>query len=251
MIDCHCHLAYPGMVEILDEIIEESKNMRIITCGYPKDCKKSLQLARENENIFLALGLHPIDISKMSDKEVDGYLDCIREHADEIVAVGEIGLDYHLFKDEKENERFRKVFVQCLELAKEISKPVVLHTRKAEQECFDIVKRMKMERVNFHCYSGSLTLAKSIIDSGYYISIATNVKNSKNSMKIAKNFPIDRLLTETDSPFLSPIKGKVNRPVNVKLILETVAELRKMPVEEIDRMTTENAEKFFGLKSQK
>lgn len=246
MIDCHCHLGYPGLVEIINKILEESRNMLVITCGYPKDYEKSLELSKKHKNIYLSLGLHPIDISKMTDEQVKDYLEFIRSCKNEIVAVGEIGLDYHWF-DKERGERFRKIFVECLKLAKEIDKPVVLHTRKAEEECFNIVKELEMEKIDFHCYAGNLTLAKQIIESGYYISLATNIKNSKNSKAIAKKFPIDRLLTETDSPFLSPNKNVVNRPINVKLVLESIAELRSMTVDEIDKITTENAVKFFNL----
>lgn len=247
MIDCHCHLAYKGLIEIIDKVMAESKHMYIIACGYPNDYKKTMEICKKYNNVFLALGLHPIDIEKMTDVEVKEYTDIIRKNADDIVAVGEIGLDFHWYSDPKQNERFKKVFIECLELANEIDKPVVLHTRKAEQECFDIVKEMRMKRVDFHCYAGSITLAKKIIESGYYISLATNLENSKNSRKIAKNFPIDKLLTETDSPFLSHIPNQVNRPINVKTIIEKIAEFRGMTFEDVDRITTENARKFFNL----
>jgi TatD DNase family protein len=218
----------------------------IITCGYPRDYEKSLELSKKYENIYLALGLHPIDISKMNDEEIKNYLNFIKKHKDDIVAVGEIGLDYHWFEKEKSG-RFRQIFIECLKLAKEINKPVVLHTRKAEEECFDIVREMGMNKVDFHCYSGSVTLARKIIDAGYYISLTTNIKNSKNAEDIAKKFPIERLLTETDSPFLSPVPGKQNIPQNVKIVIEEIAEQRKMKFEDVDKITTENAVKFFNL----
>lgn len=246
MIDCHCHLGYPGLVEIVDRILEESRDMQIITCGYPRDYEKSVELSEKHDNIFLSLGLHPIDISKMSDAEVEKYLDFIRDNREKIVAIGEIGLDFHWF-DRGKSGRFEKVFIECLRLAKEIDKPVVLHTRKAEQECFGIVRKLGMEKVNFHCYGGNITLARKIIDSGYYISLATNMRNSKNAKDIAKKFPIERLLTETDSPFLSQIKDEVNRPINVRLVIEAIAELRKMSFDEVDRIITENARRFFDL----
>ncbi len=251
MIDVHCHLAYPGLVEIGEKVVEEAKKSMtaLITCGYPRDYKESLELAKKYPKfVFLSLGLHPIDIAKMSDKEVDEYLGFVRAHKEDIVAIGEIGLDRHWFKDEKEQKRFKEVFVRCLELAKELDLPVLLHTRKAEQECFEIVKNLGMEKVVFHCYGGNLTLAKQIIDAGYFISLTTNINNSSNAKDIAKKFPLERLMTETDSPFLSPEKEKPNVPMNVKIVVEKIAGLRKMSFEDVDKQTTENAVKFFGLK---
>lgn len=246
----HCHLAYPGLGEIRERVVEEAKKSMtaLITCGYPRDYKESLELSREHKGfVFLSLGLHPIDISKMTDKEIDDYLGFVREHKEDIVAIGEIGLDRHHFKDGKDQERFKKVFVRCLELAKELDLPVVLHTRKAEQECFEIVKSLGMKKVVFHCYGGNLTLAKQIIDAGYFISLTTNMNNSSNAKDIAKKFPLERLMTETDSPFLSPEKGKQNVPINVRIVVEKIAELRKMNFEDVDKQTTENAVKFFRL----
>jgi len=251
MIDCHCHLAYKGLYEIHEQVIEDAKKTMtaIINCGYPRDYEKAVAISKKHEGfVFLELGLHPIDVVEMTDEEVKKYLQFVREHANDIVAVGEIGLDKHWYPDEKQNERFREVFVKCLELAEELKLPAVLHSRKAEEECFEIVNEMKFKRVNFHFYSGGLTLAKKIIDAGYYISLTNTLANSKNSKKIAQKFPIDKLLTETDSPFLSLNPPHPNTPLSVKIILEKISEYRKISVDEVDKITTENAKKFFGLK---
>jgi len=250
MIDCHCHLTYPGLREIRENVVKEAeKEMKaIITCGYPKDCVDALEMSKKYSGfVYLTLGLHPIDIYKMNDDEIEKYLDFIRKHKNDISAIGEIGLDKHWFKDKKDDERFEKFFIKCLDLSKELGLPVLLHTRKEEEDCFRIIQENDIKNAVFHCYGGNLSLAKKIIDSGYYISIATNVMNSKNSKAIAKKFPINRLLTETDSPFLSPNKNEVNRPINVKLVLNSIAELRKMKFEDVDENTTDSAIKFFGL----
>ncbi len=220
MIDVHCHLTYPGLNEIKERVIEEARNemKAIITCGYPKDCKEALQLSKKYSGfVYLTLGLHPIDIVKMSDEELGKYLDFIRDHADDIVAIGEIGLDKHWFKDEKDNERFEKVFIQCLDLSKELELPVILHLRKAEEDGFRIVVENNIEKAIFHCYGGNLTLGRQIIEKDYFISLATNINNSSNSKDIARKFPSQQLLTETDSPFLSPVPGKPNVPQTVRM----------------------------------
>jgi len=250
MIDIHCHLTYPGLIEIKEKVIEEAKSemKAIITCGYPKDCLEALELSKKYSGfVYLTLGLHPIDIIKMSDEEVNKYLDFIREHADDILAVGEIGLDKHWFKDKKENERFEKVFIQCLELSKELDLPAILHLRKTEEDGFKIVLENKIEKAVFHCYGGNITLGKQIIEKNYFISLATNINNSKNSKDIARKFPLKQLLTETDSPFLSPVAGKPNVPQNVKMVIEKIAEERQMSFDEVDRITTENAINLFRI----
>jgi TatD DNase family protein len=254
MIDTHCHLVYENAYP--EPAIARARAAglnAIVTCGYPRDYGKNLGIFEKHEGfVFLTLGLHPIDIKEMTDDEVEKYLDNIRTLKDRILAVGEVGLDFHHFpgKNSEESERFEEAFSKCLELAKDIGKPVVLHTRKAEQECFDMVVShgFKAGKACFHCYGGGMELARRIIDQGYLISLSTNMDRSKNTRKIAKYFPLEQLLTETDSPFLSPIPGQKNEPANVRLVVEHMAELRGMPVGEVDRQTTGNAVRFFGMK---
>ena len=121
----------------------------------------------------------------MSDQEITKYIQFVRTHRTNIVAIGEIGLDKHWYPEDEKQPRLEKVFQQMLNLAKEFNLPVILHTRKAEQECFDIVVKNGFKDVVFHCYAGNLTLAKKIIDHGYYISVGTNLLRSKNTKKIA------------------------------------------------------------------
>lgn len=250
MIDIHCHLTYKDLDEIKEKVIEEARKIMdiIITCGYPKDAKKALELSEKNKGfIYLTLGLHPIQIVEMTDKEIEEYKEFIIQNKEKILAVGEVGLDFNWIKEKSKNERIRRVFIEFLELAKELKFPVILHLRKAEQDGFDIITNNDVKEAVFHCYAGSLTLAKEIIEEGYYISVGTNIMRSKNTKKIAKKFPLDRLFTETDAPFLSPFPGKVNAPQNVKFVLERMSELRKQSIEEIDRVIMKNAKKLFKL----
>jgi len=250
MIDTHCHLFYKGLEEKKDEIIQDAKKSMkaIINCGYPKDAKKSLELKKRDEGfIYLSLGLHPIDIVEMTDQEIDEYIEFVRAHKDDIVAIGEIGLDKHWYPKPEQQPRLERVFQQMLDLARELQLPVILHTRKAEQECFDIVTENGFKDVVFHCYAGNMTLAKKIKKKGYYISIGTNLMRSKNTKKLAQRFPLKQLLTETDSPFLSPYPKKANVPQNVAYVLEKMSELREMPVEEIDKVIEDNCRRLFGI----
>ena len=250
MIDVHCHMVYEGLDEIKEKVLEEAKKKMdaVVTCGYPKDWEKNLELTKKFPGfVFLTIGLHPIDIKEMTDKQVQDYFDVIRSHAEEIVAVGEIGLEKKWFKEESDLIRFKEVFIQGLELAKEIDKPVVLHLRKAEQEGFDTVVEQKMKDVIFHYYSGNVTLARQIVEKGYYISIPTMIDRSSNLKDIAKKFPLENLLTETDSPFSSPIPNQTNVPQNVEHTIKKIAELRNTSFEEVDKRTTENAKRIYRL----
>jgi TatD DNase family protein len=251
MIDIHCHLAYEGLNEIADEVIKQSiaAGMKaIITCAYPKDLQRNYELVKKYPGfLYLSVGLHPIDIKDMTQKEIDGYWDWIRGHANEIVAVGEVGLDKHLFPDESLHKRFVEVYVQGLDLAKELKLPVVLHMRKTLEEGFKLLIENNVKQAVFHCYSGNITLAKEIIDNGYLISLATNINHSKNTKTIAKKFPLDKIVTETDSPFLSPIPNQLNVPQNVSVVISKIAEERKMAFEEVAKITSDNAINFFKL----
>lgn len=250
MIDIHCHLTFPGLDEIKDKVIVESKQSMnaLITCGLSRDYEQALEVSKKyTDFVYLSIGIHPEDIINMNDENIEKNLEFIRSHADDIVAIGEIGLDNDWVKDEKQNERCKEIFIKCLDIAKEEDLPIILHSRKAEEDVFQVIKENNVKRAVFHHYSGNMTLGKQIMDSGYFISIPTIIRTSKNLKKIGKNFPLDKLMTETDSPFNSPTQDKMNYPYNVKLTLMKIAELRNVYFEEVDTATTENAVKFFGL----
>jgi len=266
LIDVHCHLTFKGLRERVDEVVEESKNYlkAIITCGFPfeasegerrgltdtgfRSALKALSLARKYKGyVFVTLGLHPVQAVMMNRKEVEEYMDFIKEHKGEIVGIGEIGLDRHWIKDEGKFSWSREVFEEMLSLAEELRKPVVLHLRKAEGEGFRIVSRTNLSKVLFHSFAGSMTVAKEVVEAGYYFSLNTRIATIKNAKKIARRAPLHLILTETDSPFLSPTNDPVNRPLNVRVVVEEIAKLRGLTFEEVDLTTTENAIRFFGL----
>lgn len=230
----------------------------MVTCGLPYDREKeqgfsgavaALGLAEKYRGfVFVSLGLHPTQVAEMSDSEIRSYMDFISENKEKIVAIGEIGLDAFWVKNEEEYRRSREVFVGMLELAEKLRKPVVIHSRKAEEEAIEILTSYNFgEKVLMHSFTGNMTAAKRALDMGFYFSVNYKVRESKNMRKIAKNFPLESILTETDAPFLAP-EGGINTPLGVKAVVEEIAKLRGVPVEEVDKITTENAIKFYGLK---
>lgn len=250
MIDVHAHLCFGEFSKMKDAVVMQSKAAgldAIVNCSLPSDLKESFELMKKYPDfIFTTVGLHPNDIEEMAQKEIAAHFDFIREHADEIAAIGEIGLEKKDASEEKFSKQ-KETFIQELDLAKELQKPVVLHLRKAEQEGFDTVVKENMKEVVFHYYSGNMTLAKQIIEKGFYISIPTTINNRSTLKDICKKLPLENLLTETDSPFSSPIPDAENFPQNIKITITKIAELRNIPIKEIDRITTENAKRIFRI----
>ena len=247
MIDIHCHLTFPGLDEIKEKVILEAKKsmVAIINCGLSNYFEKTLEISKNHPKfVYSTLGIHPEDIVKMKDEEIERELEFIRENANKIVAIGEIGLDYFWVKDKEQNEKCKEIFIRCLEIAKERKLPVVLHSRNAEEDVFKIVKKNGIENAVFHHYSGNISLAKQIIDDGYCISIPTIIGTSKNHKKIVKNFSLDKLMTETDSPFLGPVKAERNEPAFVKNSVTKIAELKQMEILEVENNLFMNFQKL-------
>ncbi|MGB9708950.1 TatD family hydrolase [Infirmifilum uzonense] len=260
MFDAHCHLTYPGLKEILDRVLPEAATVLrgIVTSAFPFDREKkedfidariALELTqRYNGRVFVSLGLHPTQVVEMSDLEIQKYKEFIFENKDRIVAIGEIGLDRFWIKNEEEYRRSERVFLEMLEVAEKIGKPVVIHSRKAEEEAVEILSSYKLdEKVLMHSFTGNMTTARKALDMGFYFSVNLKVRDTKNMRKIAKGFPLEHILTETDSPFLGP-DGGVNTPLGVQYVIEEIARLREVNFEEIDKITTENALIFYGLR---
>ncbi|MEM0473105.1 MAG: TatD family hydrolase [Candidatus Aenigmatarchaeota archaeon] len=250
MIDTHCHLTYKGLDEIKDQVISEARKdmFGIVTCGLPEDADKALQLsAKYPDFVHVTLGLHPTDVLGMNDEQIESFKQFITKNKSKIIAIGEIGLDYHWIKDEKDIKKTKMVFVDLIYLAKQLNLPIILHSRKAEEDVLKIIVENDVRNATFHSYTGNITLARQIIEEGYYISINTNIMNSKNSKKIAKSLPLEMLLTETDAPFLSPFPGKPNVPQNVKLVVEAIAKLRGEGFDEVNQTLLENCKTFFNI----
>lgn len=250
MIDVHCHLTFPGLKEKIDEVVAKAKEeMRaVITCGLVNDAKEAIELRRKHRDfIFLTLGIHPEDVVGMRDEQIERHLDFIEANRKEIVGIGEVGLDYHWVKEPEQIKRCKEWLGKFLEFAERMRLPVVLHSRKAEEDVFEIVSQTDLRNVVFHHYSGNISLANQIAGKGYYISMPTITPTSKNLLKIAERFPLEQMLTETDSPFNSPFPGKSNVPNNVRVTIEKIAEKRLADFEHIDAILTLNARDVFGI----
>ncbi|WP_456471760.1 YchF/TatD family DNA exonuclease [Methanocaldococcus sp.] len=234
-VDSHCHIEDKAFNKVRDSLIKD--DVKIITSGVGLGGIRNALKCYEKYNIYLTLGFHPAD-AKAKDEVVEECYKLIKENKDKILAVGEIGMDI-----KRENyERQREIFLKFQDLALEINKPIVVHARGFEEEIFKLSKTKTM----FHCYSGDISLAKEIGESGNLISISTLLLFSKHHEELVSKLDIDYLSTETDSPYLSPFKGEKNKPENVKLVVKKIAEIKEMDVEEVKSIIYKNTSKFFN-----
>ncbi|WP_048139518.1 MULTISPECIES: TatD family hydrolase [unclassified Methanosarcina] len=248
IIDSHCHLDFPKFNPDREETILRARKAGVIgmiNSGISlKGNRISLELAEKNEDIHAALGLSPDIGREGSDKDIDAIIAQIEANAGNAVGIGEAGLDFQDCKTNEERERQTASFKKVIEIAKNLDKPLVVHARMAEAEALKLVK--EMDTVVYHCYSGSLETMQEIVDSGYYISLATLVCFSEHHQALAAEVPLENLLLETDSPFLSPRKGR-NEPAYIVDSIPVIAQLKEMEPAEIAKAATENARRVFGI----
>ena len=251
MIDIHAHYDDDAFDadrdELLTQLFNEKGVNKIINAGCNIETSLfAIQLAEKYENIYATVGFHPSDVDKFNDESFEKMKELIKH--EKVVAIGEIGLDYHWVSDNKDLQK--SVFRKQLELAIEANLPVVIHERDAVADCLEIVLDYNVKGV-FHAFSGSKETAKILIDKGWYISFPGTVtfKNAKHPVENAAYLPEDRILTETDSPYLTahPFRGKRNDSSYMRYTLEKIAEIRGTSFEHIERITEENAKRLFGI----
>jgi TatD DNase family protein len=206
---------------------------------------RSLELAKKYDFISATLGLSPNILESIKEPELDRIFEQIKENAGQALGIGEAGLDYYHCKNAPARQRQAEVFKKVIDLAASLDMPLVIHSRDAEQPALEMVKHL--DRVVFHCYSGSLATMKEAIDRGFYISLATNVCRSGLHQILAKNVSLDRLLVETDSPFLSPRRGR-NEPSFVLDSVRLIARLRGREPQEIARITADNTKRIYNIR---
>lgn len=253
LFDTHAHLDDKRFDDDRDELIRglpERGVSRVITPGIDVDSsKKCVDLADKYDIVYAGVGIHPHEASKLE----DNYLDQLRTMAQnkKVVAIGEIGLDYYYDFSPRDIQKQR--FIEQIELAAELKLPIIIHNRDSHEDMLNILREHK-DLINggvMHCFSGSWEMAKIVLDLGLYISLAGPVtfKNAKKPVEVAKNVPLDRLLIETDSPYLTPVpyRGKRNDPGHVSLVAQKIAEIRGITAEEVGRITTENALNLFKI----
>jgi len=246
LVDVHCHLNFKDYDKDRDEVIKraEKLNMTIIDSGTElKDNKKSLELSKKYSIVKSSFGLYPLHGIKLNEKKLNEELNFIKENKNNIIAIGEIGLDKSIEKHDikKQIEIFKKV----LTLAEKIKKPVIIHSRKAEEECINILETFKTKNIIMHCFGGNFKLVKRIQDNDWFFSIPTNIVRLLHFQKIVEQTSTSQLLTETDSPYLSPYKDKRNEPSFVVETIKKISEIKKLEKEEVKKIIYMNFQKVF------
>ncbi|MBC1473955.1 TatD family hydrolase [Listeria grandensis] len=253
LFDTHVHLNDYAFNEDLEAVIERAKEndvTRMAVVGFNEETiKRALELAQTYDFIYLIVGWHPTDAITFTEEKLE-WLRELATHP-KVVALGEMGLDYHWDASPKEIQF--EVFRQQIRLAKEVKLPIVIHNREATEDVVRILQEEKADEVGgiMHCFGETLEVMEACLAMNFYISFGGTVtfKNAKLPKIAAEAVPLNRILVETDAPYLAPHpnRGKRNEPSYVKLVAEKVAELKEMKYEEIAYHTTENANKLFGL----
>ncbi len=254
LFDTHVHLNDDQFNDDLEEVIERARLNgveRVVVVGFDeKTIKRAMELIEAYDFMYAAIGWHPVDAIDLT----DDYLKWIEELTahPKVVAIGEIGLDYHWDKSPKDVQQ--AVFRRQIQLAKRLDLPIIIHNREATEDVVTILEEEGASEVGgiMHCFSGSPETAKRCLDMNFYISLGGPVtfKNAVKPKEVAKEVPLERLLIETDCPYLAPhpYRGKRNEPSYVKLVAEQIAELKGVSFEEVAKATTENANRLFRIK---
>ncbi len=251
LIDTHCHLDFPEYDQDRDQVVERAKDSGvgvIINIGSSlKGSAGSVELAEKYKNIYAVVGVHPHEAAQAPEDTAKTIKGLARNK--KVVAIGEIGLDY--FKNFSPVDKQRDLFRKLAAAAKELKLPVVLHSRSADEDTIKIIKEFMPLPAVVHCFSGDENFLRSCLDLGFLVSFTCNItyKKAQNLREIARICPIDRMMLETDAPYLSPegFRGKRNEPFQVKLLAEYIAQIRGISFAEIADATTNNARKFFCL----
>jgi len=249
VIDAHCHLDFKQFNKDRDAVLQNAKDsgvVHMINSGVDYSTnQRSLELAKKYDFISVTLGLSPNTLEGLNEADLNALLAQIKDNAPQAIGIGEAGLDYYHTKDAGVRAHQAKVFQKVIDLAGSLNLPLVIHSRDAEQQALDMVKHL--EKVVFHCYSGTLSTMKEAIDRGFYISIATNLCRSGRHQILARNVDLNYLLVETDSPFLSPRGGR-NEPSFVQDSVSLIARIRNMEPQDIARITSDNTKRIYNIR---
>uniref|UniRef100_A0A7V3NVJ2 TatD family deoxyribonuclease n=1 Tax=candidate division WOR-3 bacterium TaxID=2052148 RepID=A0A7V3NVJ2_UNCW3 len=250
IFDSHCHLNDPQFKKDLEEVLSRAKSFgveKILIPGYDLPSSiKAVELA-EKYNLYASCGLHPHDAKKFTPATLK-EIERLEKSSSKVVAIGEIGLDF--YKNYSPQEVQKEVFTQFLQLAESLKKPVILHVRNAYKEVFDIIEDFSLVSVIFHCFSGGPQEAEIILQrENYYISFSGTITYKNDALiRVAKLVPPEKILIETDAPYLTPSleKGR-NEPAYVRHVLKKISDIKKIDYEELAKITYENTIKAFGI----
>ena len=250
-IDTHCHL--DKLDSTPEEAVKQAKQEGVETLVTISVDEESFDFVSnavmQFKDVYGTVGLHPHDASEFSPSLEQSIRKLARGH-DKMIAIGETGRDYHYMNSSTENQQF--AFSKQLQIAIELNLPVVVHSREAEADTISILKEIPVPALGVaHSFTSSIKMARTLLDMGWYLGIngIVTFKNAEDLREVVRWIPLDRLLLETDSPFLTPVpfRGKPNKPAYIPVIASFIAELRKIPIEHLAEKTSENAHRLFRI----
>ncbi len=251
MIDTHCHLDLLKK-EDYEETIRDGSLEYLITIGYDrKTIENALRISNQVDKVYCAIGFHPHEADKVKDQDLE-WLKSLAVNHPKVKALGEMGLDF--YKNYSDRKKQEDIFRKQIQIARELGLPIVVHSRDAEEETYRILKEEKAYEVGgvMHCFTGSYEFMKKCVDLGFYVSYSGIITypNAQSLREVVKRTPTQRVLIETDSPFLAPqpVRGRPNKPSYVWYVAETLAQIiPNTNLEDVDRMTSENAKLIFNI----
>lgn len=233
--------------ELLEGLTSKGVDYVVNAGANMESSREGIKLAQVYDYIYASVGVHPHDVEEMTDGDLAELRDLAKEN--KVVAIGEIGLDYYY--DLSPRALQRDWFKKQLDLAKEVELPVIIHSRDACQETFDILREKEITDGVIHCFSGSKELAKEYVKRGLFIGIggAITFKNARKTVEVVESIPLEAILIETDAPYLTPVphRGKRNESSYLEHVVEKIAEIKNISCEEVARITAENAKKLFRI----
>lgn len=248
IFDTHCHLNSPELYPEIERHIEEANKVGVasfLVIGYDKETSiLAVKIANKYKGCYAAIGFHPTEIDDVSEKDYDEVMNLAKDP--KVKAIGEIGLDYHWVKDPIKREIQKEYFIRQIEDANRLGLPITIHNRESTEDCLEILKEYPpLKGGIMHCYSGSVETMKELLKLGMYISLGGPVTftNAKTPKEVAETCPLDRLLVETDCPYLAPhpLRGTVNYPKNIALVVDEITRLREESRKHIEQVTYDNA----------
>ena len=255
LIDTHAHVNFDNYKTRLGEVFQNAKNNEVDYMILPgvevSKWDEIIDFVEKYDNVYGAIGVHPSELEGFDDTAIKKMSELLKHP--KIKAVGEVGLDYYWEKDEIIHQKQKDIFIQQIKLANEAQKTLIIHERDAHKDAFDILKEYADPNLNIvmHCFSGSSEFMKECVKQGWYIALGGIVtfKNAQKPKEVAKEVPLEKLLVETDCPYLTPHphRGEENEPSYVKFVAQEIANLKGLSLEQIAEATTKNALKVFNI----
>ena len=260
LVDTHCHLTHEKFKDDIDAVITRAKKagFKAIVCSgtNPPTNREILELAKKYPIIRPSMGIYPIDalglapdeagLSKHRGKiDIDDEFKFFNKHKEEIVSIGEVGMDYHWSKDPHEHIQQKKNFEKIIALTEKIKKPIVVHTRRAEEDCVTMLESSKLKHVILHSFEARKSLLKRAIDKGFYFSVPTVVVRAQQFQTLVELAPLTQIFTETDAPWLSPFKDQRNEPSFIVESIKKIAEIKKISETDVAAQVWKNYQDVF------